>query len=262
MTEPSFFTDGAAYQRMMGRWSQVVGRQFLDWLALPTGLDWLDVGCGNGAFTETLLGYAAPRSVQAIDPSEPQIAFARTRPGAAQAKFHVADAQALPFAEHTFDAAIMALVIGFVPDPAGAVAEMARVTKPGGTVASYVWDRKGGQPAAPFRRAAHKLGLVGDAVRPGVDVTQLDILIGIWKRNGLDGVEARPIEIEVSYDDFDDYWTSSTALANPSVAFLGDLAPPDIERLRDALRDVLPADAAGRIHFTARTNAVKGRVPA
>ncbi len=261
MTDPSFFTDGAAYQRMMGRWSQVIGRQFLDWLALPAGLDWLDVGCGNGAFTETLLEHAAPRSVQAIDPSEPQIAFARTRPGASEAEFHVADAQALPFSDNTFDTAIMALVIGFVPDPAGAVAEMARVTKPGGTVASYVWDRKGGQPAAPFRRTTHKLGLVGDAVRPGLDVTQLNTLTGIWQRNGLLAVEARPIEIEVSYDDFDDYWASSTALANPSVAFLADLSPADVERLRDALRNVLPADAAGRIRFTARTNAVKGRVP-
>src|SRR5262245_31535297 len=116
------FNDGAAYERMMGRWSRLVADQFLDWIAVPKGARWVDVGCGNGAFTETLIERCAPASVAAIDPSEGQLAYARTRPGAKLAQFRVGDAQALPYGDKSFDAAAMALVITFVADPAKATA--------------------------------------------------------------------------------------------------------------------------------------------
>src|SRR4029077_13116131 len=104
-----------------------VGSVFLDWLAAPSGLKWIEVGCGNGAFTELLVERGAPTLVNGIDPSEAQIDFARKRPAARRAKFDRGDAMALPFPVDAFDAAIMALVIFFVPDPAKGVAEMARV---------------------------------------------------------------------------------------------------------------------------------------
>jgi ubiquinone/menaquinone biosynthesis C-methylase UbiE len=133
MTEShELFSDGAAYERMMGRWSRVAGKSFLDWIELPSGLRCLDVGCGNGAFTEELIARCAPASVMGLDPSEQQIAYARQRPGAKVAEFRVGDARALPFADDTYDAALMALVVAFLSDPAKAVAEMARVVRPGG----------------------------------------------------------------------------------------------------------------------------------
>ena len=92
------FDDGAAYERMMGVWSQLAGNIFLDWLAMPSGLRWIDVGCGNGAFTELLVRRCAPTEVQGIDPSEGQLAYARTRPGLPGAEFRQGDAMALPFA--------------------------------------------------------------------------------------------------------------------------------------------------------------------
>ena len=128
------FTDGEAYERLMGRWSRLVGETFLDWLDVPNGLRWLDVGCGNGAFTEELIARCAPATVTAIDPSDDQLAYARTRLGAKTANFQVGDAQKLPFGDGSFDVAIMALVISFVPDPDKAAAEMARVVRPGGWV--------------------------------------------------------------------------------------------------------------------------------
>src|SRR5215475_11756039 len=99
------FDNGAAYERYMGRWSQLVGDAFLAWLAPPAGLRWLDVGCGNSAFTELLVERCAPATVQGIDPSEAQLAFARTRPAARMAEFRHGDAEALPFSEDRFDAA-------------------------------------------------------------------------------------------------------------------------------------------------------------
>ncbi len=127
----------------MGAWSQLVGQVFLDWLSPAAGQRWIDVGCGNGAFTEQLMRRCAPIEVQGIDPSEGQLAFARTRAGAAGAVFSQGDAMALPFDAGRFDAAVMALVIHFVPDPAKAIEEMARVVRPGGLVATYVWDALG-----------------------------------------------------------------------------------------------------------------------
>jgi trans-aconitate methyltransferase len=81
------FDDGAAYERMMGNWSRLAGDIFLDWLAPRSGLRWIDIGCGNGAFTELLVERCAPAEVQGVDPSEAQLAFARTRPAARVAKF-------------------------------------------------------------------------------------------------------------------------------------------------------------------------------
>ena len=135
--QPIRFNDGAAYERMMGTWSRFAGDIFLDWLAPPSGLRWIDIGCGNGAFTERLVERCAPAEVQGIDPSEGQLAFARARPAARVAEFRRGDAMALPFSTNSFDAAVMALVIFFVPDPAKGVAEMVRVVGPGGTVATY-----------------------------------------------------------------------------------------------------------------------------
>ena len=111
------FEDGAAYEQMMGIWSRLVGEVFLHRLAPSPGLRWIDVGCGNGAFTELLIERCAPVDVEGIDPSEGQLAFARTRPSARLAKFSRGDAMALPFASGSFDAAVMALVRCSFPIP-------------------------------------------------------------------------------------------------------------------------------------------------
>jgi ubiquinone/menaquinone biosynthesis C-methylase UbiE len=121
----------ASYEQMMGIWSRSAGEIFLDWLAPPFGLRWIDIGCGNGAFAELLVERSSPAEVQGIDPSEGQLAFARTRPTSRMAKFHLGDAMALPFADSSFDAAVMALLLVFVPDPAKGVSQMVRVVVPG-----------------------------------------------------------------------------------------------------------------------------------
>jgi len=108
---------------MMGIWSRIAGDTFLNWLAPRSGLSWIDVGCGNGAFTELIVARCAPAEVHGIDPSEGQLTFVRTRLAAGVARFHQGDAMALRFPNDSFDAAVMALVIFFVPDPTKGVAE-------------------------------------------------------------------------------------------------------------------------------------------
>src|SRR5260370_15806685 len=110
---------------MMGVWSRLAGEIFLDWLAPPSGLRWIDVGCGNGAFTELVVERCAPAEVQGIDPSEGQLAFARARPAARVAAFRQGDAMALPFSADRLDAAVLALVIFLVAHPVNGVSAMA-----------------------------------------------------------------------------------------------------------------------------------------
>ena len=205
-SEPIRFDDGAVYERAMGVWSRLAGSVFLDWLDCPPGLRWLDVGCGNGAFTELLLERCAPET-QGIDPAPAQVAYAQTRPGAQAAQFRHGDALALPFDDDHFDAAVMALVIFFVPDPAAGVAEMARVVRPGGLVSAYVWDAlEGGLPFESLREEMQALG-VSPAMPPSVEASRRDVLRGLWVDGGLELVEAREIAVERTSRDFQDFWT-------------------------------------------------------
>lgn len=260
MTSQIRFDDGAAYERYMGKWSQLAGETFLDWLAPESGLRWLDVGCGNGAFTEMLVGRCAPALVQGIDPSEAQLAFARTRPASHVARFLQGDAMALPFSDSTFDVAVMPLVIFFVPDPARGVAEMARVVCPGGVVTAYAWDMfDGGFPYEGLQAEMRALG-VAVPVPPSLDACRIDAMRELWTGAGLDALETRQFTVQRTFAGFDDYWT--TILGGPSVGpKLAAMSFEDTAILKARMQARLPADAAGRITCSARANAVKGRVP-
>ncbi len=244
----------------MGVWSQLAGATFLDWLAPLPDLQWIDVGCGNGAFTELLVERCAPAEVQGVDPSEAQLAFARTRPASRLATFQQGDAMALPFPEGRFDAAVMALVIFFVPDPAKGVAEMARVVGPGGTVATYAWDvLGGGLPVEPIFAEMRKMGLT-PLLPPSPGASRMEALRELWTGAGLEAIETREITVSRTFADFDEFWTINLMSQNvrPIVAAM---APGDAERLKVAVREGLPADDAGPITWAGRANAVKGRVP-
>jgi len=258
---PPKFSDGEAYERMMGRWSRVAGEAFLDWIALSPGLRLLDVGCGNGAFTELLVERCAPSDVQAIDPSEGQLAFARRRPNASAVGYRQGVAQALPFGEDRFDAAVMALAINFVPDPQHAVTEMARVVRPAGLVATYVWDIAGGGfPMEPIRRALDETGV--PTPLSGTDVTRTDRLRDVWAAAGLDDVASERIDVRISYPDFDDFWDANTGPRNTVSNAVAALAPANVEALKARLRAALPMDSNGRVSYGAVANAVRGRVKA
>lgn len=254
------FDDGATYDRYMGQWSRIVGDVFLDWLAPGRGLRWLDVGCGNGAFTEMLFERCAPAAIDGVDPSEAQLAFARAQPAAKLAKFHQGDAMALPFPDDAFDAAVMPLVIFFVPDPAKGVAEMARVVRAGGIVAAYGWDLTGGGfPYTALQQEMRELG-VTHGMPPSPEAARLDVLQELWTGAGLQSIETRAIEVQRTFDDFEDWW--QTVLTGPSVsAKLAAMAPDVRAALKERMRAHHPADASGRVTYGARANAVKGRVP-
>ena len=253
------FDDGAGYEEMMGKWSRLAGDVFLDWVAPPGGLRWVDVGCGNGAFTQLLVDRCEPASVQGIDPSEGQLAFARTRPASRLAVFEQGDAMALPYADASFDAAVMALVIFFVPQPPRGVAEMVRVTRPGGIVAAYAWDILGGGfPLDALQQEMRASGLV-PMLPPSVEASRMPALQQLWNEAGLDAVETREITVQRAFESFEDYWRTSQKGSCVS-STLGSLPGAERDALKDRVRARLQPAADGRIVVSARANAIKGRV--
>ena len=261
MAEPQIrFDDGAFYERMMGVWSRLAGEVFLDWLAPAAGLHWIDVGCGNGAFTELVAERCRPAGVDAIDPSEGQLAFARTRPAARVATFKQGDAMALPYPPASFDIATMALVIFFVPDPAKGVAEMARVLRPGGQAAAYAWDMFGG--GFPWTPVQQEIIALGHKVvyPPSADASRVEVMHNLWEKAGFVGVETRAISVRRTFESVDEFL--SIGLYTPSIGpIIRGMPAEDVEQLKARLRAKLKPDAAGRVTLSACANAVKGRLP-
>ena len=260
MTDPIRFDDGASYERYMGVWSQLAGAAFLDWLAPPVGRRWLDVGCGNGAFTELIARRAAPAALHGMDPSTAQLAFARTRPLLRDVDLREGDAMALPYPDDAFDVAVMPLVIFFVPDPAKGVAEMARVVSPGGLVTAYAWDMHGGGfPYHMVQRAMRDLGSVLPAP-PRPEASRSDMLAALWREAGLTDVELHEITVQRTFASFDEFWAIVVGWAAVGET-MATMAPEAIAQLTARLRECLPADDSGRVTYAARANAVKGWVP-
>jgi ubiquinone/menaquinone biosynthesis C-methylase UbiE len=254
------FDDGAAYERMMGTWSGLIGAAFVDWLSPPPNLRWVDIGCGNGAFTKLLIERCAPMAVEGVDPSEGQLAFARERLATPVAKFRQGDAMALPFADGSFDAAVMALVVFFIPDPVRGVAEMARVVRPGGLAAAYVWDIvNGGGPSEGIIGQMKEMGCTPPRA-PKAEASTSPGLQALWARAGFVDIEAQVVHTRRTFDDFEDYWF--TTIAAPNLApMLKTMATADVTELKSRVREQVLIEASGRVSIEARANAILGRRP-
>lgn len=261
MSDPVIrFDDGAAYERMMGTWSQLAGNAFLDWLAPSPGLRWIDVGCGTGAFTQLIADRCAPADLHGVDPAEGQLAFARTRPASRVAAFHSGNAMALPFPDDRFDAAVMALVLFYAPDPAVAVGEMVRVVRPGGLVTAYVWDfLGGGAPTEPIQSEMRAMGIAVPAP-PSPAASRLEVMQSLWAGAGLTSIDNRELCVSRTFADFEDFWGTTLLQPNigPPIAALPD---DQRERLKAWVRASKETSPGAAVTCTARANAIQGRKP-
>lgn len=255
------FSDGAAYERFMGRWTRAAGTIFLDWIAPPGGARWLDIGCGTGVFTELVLDMCSPATVAAVDPSAEQIELARKKPIAQRADFRVADAQTLPFPDGIFDVVASALVINFIPDRPRALAEMRRVGQSGAVIGGYVWDFAAGRaPSSPIRSGLSRIGARLPPV-PGTEDSRLEALSSLFAGGGLKDVATTTIDVTMSFPDFNDFWQRQTPAFTPTGKAIAALSETDREKVIESVRASLPAGPDGSITYSARANAVMARVP-
>ncbi len=251
------FDDGASYEQMMGRWSLLVGEQFIDWVGVSPGARWVDVGCGNGAFTELIVQRCKPLSVQAFDPSAGQLSYARTRlPAGAPVTWGEADAMQLPVEDASCDAAVMALVLFFVPKPEVGVAEMCRIVRSGGVVAAYHWDvLGGGLPLADISAELLKLG-VQPTLPPSVQASTIEASTALWQGAGLQQVRTCQFTVQRRFENFEEYWNSA---ANSSTLrpMFESLPAERLTLWKSNVRQRVQA-TDGPLTVSARVNAVCG----
>ncbi len=255
------WADGNSYESYIGRWSRLAAREFLDWLALPAGINWLDVGCGTGALSEAILLLCAPATIKGIDGSERYIAFIRDKIRDPRAEFYAGDAAALPVESGTCDAAVSGLVLNFVTRPDRMASEMARAARKEGTVALYVWDYAGRmQLLRHFWDAASALDPSAHGLDEGrrFPICDPDKLVRLFREAGLQRVEARPIDILTDFKDFDDYWIPFLGGQGPAPAYIMSLSEDKRAKLRERLRASLPIAPDGSIGLVARAWAVRG----
>lgn len=252
--------EAGPYELYVGRWSRRVAAEFIRWLAVKPDADWADIGCGTGALTHTILN-CNPRSVHAIDKSPGFVGFASANISDVRARFSVADAIALPLETASCDAAVSGLVLNFVSQPATMVAEMARITRPNGQVAAYVWDYAGGmQMMRRFWDVA--IAVCGSAEVPDeasrFPLCAPEPLRSLWGGAGLTHVEVRAIDIPTRFSSFDDYWQPFLGGQGAAPTWLAGLAAHQQDAIRDLLQRELPAQTDGSIRLDAAAWAIKG----
>ena len=264
MTEPArkdVWASGEDYEPYVGRWSRLVAAKFLDWVAVPAGREWLDVGCGTGALTQTILNAAAPLRIVGVDPAEGFVTYARGHITDSRAAFKIGGAQALPVEDGVFDAVVSGLVINFVPDHAKAAGEMRRAARAGATVAAYLWDYAGEmQMMRRFWDAAVALNPAARSLDEGIrfPLCRPDPMRNVFAAAGLRQVEVNPIDVPTLFKNFDDFWLPFLSAQAPAPGYCMSLSEVDRAVLRETIRASLPIQADGTIHLVARAWAVRG----
>jgi ubiquinone/menaquinone biosynthesis C-methylase UbiE len=227
-----------AYDSFMGRFSVQLSAQLADLAGVKAGQRVIDVGSGPGALTAELVRRLGTEAVAAADPSEPFVDAARERyPGV---DVRLAPAEELPFPDDSFDAALAQLVVHFMADPVAGLAEMARVTHPGGVVAACVWDLAGGRaPISPFWQAAHELdpGTTDESKLAGARDSHLAEL---FTEAGLRNVEQSELSSTVEYKTFEEWWQPYTLGVGPAGAHVQSLNDEQLAELRERCRRLVP----------------------
>jgi len=252
---------GDLYEPYVGRWSRLVAQEFLKWIDVPTQSQWLDVGCGTGALSQTILNICDPKTIKGIDRSDGFIAYARTKVNDPRMTFEVGDAQSLSVDSGVYDAAVSGLVLNFVPQPEKMISEMVRAVKEGGVVAVYVWDYADKmQLMRYFWDAAVALDPAVAELdeSPRFPICNPDALRDLFQKLGLKQVETRAIDIETHFKDFDDYWDPFLGGQGPAAGYAMSLSEEKRAQLRERIRTSLPFAPDGSIPMIARAWAVKG----
>jgi len=251
----TFAVSPESYDRFMGRYSGPLAAAFASFGGVEPGARVVDVGCGPGALTGELVARVGAGNVSAADPSEAFVAAVHARHPDVDAR--VAAAEALPFDDATFDAALAQLVVHFMSEPVAGIVEMSRVTRPGGVVAACVWDFENDRaPISTFWRAVRDLELdaPGEAHLAGARAGHL---VGLFTAAGLADVEGGVVETRVDHTGFDEWWEPFTLGVGPAGAFTATLDTEVLEAVRARCEELVPPPPFA---ITAAAWAARGRV--
>jgi ubiquinone/menaquinone biosynthesis C-methylase UbiE len=255
------WTGGDAYERYVGRWSRLVARVFVPWMGIGPGSAWIDVGCGTGAVTQTIIELAHPGAVLAVDPSEALLAYAREAVGDSRVSFQVGRGEAIPTADGSYDAVVSGLALNFMPDTRAALGEWRRVVRVGGAIGAYVWDYAG---QMQFLRYYWDAAIALDADARSLDeavrfpIANAEGLSGAFEAAGLTQVTTHAIDVPTRFAKFDDLWQPFLGGQGPAPAYAMRLPAVRREALRSRLQDSLPVGPDGSIDLIARAWAVRG----
>lgn len=251
---------GPSYEYFMGRWSRLIARSFLKWLAPRPGLKWLDIGCGTGALSEMILAHGSPASILAVDPSAEYIEFAKLKHPDSRIVFQVGDATNLPPLHHRMNMTVSGLALNFIPEPANALRAMRRVLQPDGILAFYVWDYGGKMEMLRyFWDSVVALDPQARSLDEGLrfPMCQPDALTHLCMEAGLHNIEVVGIEASMTFPDFDDYWSPFLGGQGPAPGYVAQLDVSRRKALEDHLRAALPFREDGSLSLAARAWAVR-----
>lgn len=254
-----FETSGEAYDAYMGRYSRALAPAFADAVGVGSGQRVLDVGCGPGALTGTLVERVGPEAVSACDPSAPFVAAcAHRHPGVT---VRLGRAEEIPYEADSFDVVVAQLVLHFVSDPPAAAREFRRVTRAGGVAGACVWEFGGGMqllrrfwdaalavdPHAPDEAGALRFGGEGE-------------IAALLEAAGFTGVEERRLTVSSTYADFDELWDGFLLGIGPAGTYCLSLEEEPRSRVRDELFAGL-GSPAGSFELEASARCGFGRSP-
>jgi SAM-dependent methyltransferase len=263
MPQQEIFDQSDAYERFMGRWSRRLAPLLIEFACVHERDSVLDVGSGTGALALTIADMIPTVRVTGVDPSSGYVRSAQERTSSDRVWFSVGDAQALEIPNGAFDKTLSLLVMNFIPDPAKALREMIRVTRPGGIVAVAVWDYGEGMQ---MLRAFWDEAVALDSTIAARDERHMPLcrpgeLSALWLANELQHIEEQPIAVELSFTSFDDYWRPFLGGQGPAGSYVASLSEARRAALEDKLRSrLLGAQQDGPFTLQARAWAVKGVV--
>jgi SAM-dependent methyltransferase len=258
------WTSDEAYEPYVGRWSRVVAPRFLRWLPAGSPAAWCDVGCGTGALAHAILTSQQPARVLGVDASQAYLAAAHRGASGRPFAAVVGSATAIPVRDAEFDRVVSALVLNFVPRPDEALAEMRRITRPGGLVGAYVWDYAEGMEMI---RSSWNAAVGLDPAAAELDegrrfpLCRPEPLRALFGSAGLVDVQVAPVDVPTVFADFDDLWRPFRGGQGPAPGYCASLPDDHRDALRDQLRVTVPQDSDGTIPLRARAWAVRGHVP-
>src|SRR6266536_302159 len=250
---PRHYSDGPAYDRSTGRWSEQLARELVPWLGARRDARWLDVGCGTGAVSDAIMDLAWPGQVTGIDSSEGFLEVARRK--VPSAHFDVGDAGSLPYPDASFEAVVSALVVALLPDPPAAVAQMARVTTPGGVVGLLAWDRDR-YLKREYWEAAEEVGAGG---READRIDSAEALGQLLVGAGLRDLQTRLLTARVIFEGFDAYWDSLLGRKGQVTAHFEGQPGAKQAAIRESVRRRVEPKPGAKVPVEASAWAVRAR---